>query len=160
MTELVQYVTFGVAKDIFAAPVALVSEILDLAPISRLPKAPAELLGMIDVRGLGIPVVDLRALLSLPQADDTPSTRIVVLTVRRGGKDTVVGMKTDRVYEVTTLDEDALEPPPELGTGWNDGAVAGIGRRSGAFVTVLDLDRLVGGIDLKATSPSAAALDA
>ena len=57
MAEQIQYVTLGVAEEIFAAPVATVQEILDMLPIARLPRAPENLLGMIDVRGKGVPVV-------------------------------------------------------------------------------------------------------
>ena len=85
MAELSQYVTLGVAGELFAAPVGKVQEILDTRPIARLPQAPASLLGMIDVRGQGIPVLDLRLTLGLAPADDTENTRIIVLTVDRNG---------------------------------------------------------------------------
>lgn len=149
MNQIVQYLTFGVAEDLFAAPVGRVREILDLAPISRLPRSPAELLGMIDVRGASVPVVDARRLLGLEEAADSPNTRIVVLTMMRRSGETVFGLKTDRVFEVTSLDEEALEAPPEIGAGnWNAGAITGIGRRNGAFVTVFDVDRLFAEVDV------------
>ncbi|MEX6506065.1 chemotaxis protein CheW [Jiella sp. M17.18] len=149
MNQIVQYLTFGVAEHLFAAPVGRVREILDLAPVSRLPRSPAEFLGMIDVRGASVPVIDARRLLGLGDADDTASTRIVVLTMMRGGRETVVGLKTDRVLEVTNLDEETLEAPPEIGArDWNDGAITGLGRRNGAFVTVIDVDRLFADVDL------------
>ncbi|NDW05583.1 chemotaxis protein CheW [Jiella pacifica] len=148
MNQIVQYLTFGVAEDLFAAPVGRVREILDLAPISRLPRSPAELLGMIDVRGASVPVVDARRLLGLEETTDTTNTRIVVLTIMRRSRETVFGLKTDRVFEVTSLDEGALEAPPEIGAGnWNAGAITGIGRRNGAFVTVFDVDRLFDAVD-------------
>ena len=71
-----QYVTLGVDGDRYAAPVSRVREILDLRPIARLPRAPAELLGVIDVRGRSIPVVDLRCLLGLPPGVDDGQTRL------------------------------------------------------------------------------------
>ena len=67
MAEHAQYVTLGVAEELFAAPVAKVQEILDMRPIARLPQAPDTLLGMIDVRGQGIPVVDLPGAYASPQ---------------------------------------------------------------------------------------------
>lgn len=74
MAERSQYVTLGVGTDLFAAPVARVQEILDMRPIARLPQAPPHLLGMIDVRGQGVPVLDLRMTLGMPPADDTENT--------------------------------------------------------------------------------------
>lgn len=153
MAERAQYVTLGVAKELFAAPVERVQEILDMRPIARLPQAPHNLLGMIDVRGQGIPVLDLRATLGIEAADDNENTRIVVLRIGGAEKDLTVGLRADRVFEVTVLDQDELDPPPAISATWHTHSIAGIGRRKGAFVTVLDLDRLLAGTDLPAPKP-------
>lgn len=143
MAERAQYVTLGVAGELFAAPVEMVQEILDMRPVASLPQAPANLLGMIDVRGEGIPVLDLRLTLGIAPAEDTENTRIVVLRVTTQAGSMKVGLRTDRVFEVTVLDTETLDPPPAINGSWHGRAVAGIGRRNGAFVTVLDLDRLL-----------------
>jgi purine-binding chemotaxis protein CheW len=143
MAELSQYVTLGVADEVFAAPVSRVQEILDMRPIARLPRAPDNLLGMIDVRGQGVPVLDLRLTLGLPGIADSENTRIVVLSVRGTSGELTLGLRTDRVFEVTVLDSDVLDPPPAISAGWADHCIEGIGRRNGRFVTVLDLDRLL-----------------
>lgn len=142
MTDMAQYVTLGIASDLLAVPVERVREILEVQPISRLPHAPAYLLGMIDVRGQGVPVVDLRLKLGLEQAGETENTRIIVLDATVGARELTFGLKTDRVFEVTVLDETELEPPPEIGVKWRSEFIAGIGRRNGAFVTVIDLAQL------------------
>jgi len=142
MSGTSQFVTLGAAEEIYAAPVERVQEILELRPISRLPNAPANLLGMIDVRSEGIPVLDLRATLGLPVAGDDENTRIVVLRFKADGRELTLALKTDRVFEVTVLDDETLSPPPPTGRRWDSRVIAGIGRRNGAFVTVLDLDRL------------------
>lgn len=148
MSESAQYVTMGVAKDIFAAPVERVQEILDMRPIARLPHAPANLLGMIDVRGRAVPVLDLRLTLGLDPAEDNENTRIIVLSAAVGSTSMTVGLRTDRVFEVTVLDEDRLDAAPTINGNWTGDCIAGIGRRNGSFVTVFDLDRLIGRIDL------------
>lgn len=143
MADKQQYVTLGVAEELFAAPVDRVQEILDVCPISRLPRTSPNLLGMIDVRGEGTPVFDLRTTLDMPAKEDTENTRILVLFLRSGTEETRIGLRTDRVFEVTALDEDDLDPPPRMGKFGDALAIAGIGRRKGAFVTVLDLDHLL-----------------
>jgi purine-binding chemotaxis protein CheW len=148
MAELAQYVTLGVAGELFAAPVEKVQEILDTRPIARLPQAPHNLLGMIDVRGQGIPVLDLRLTLGLEPAADTENTRIIVLRVAPRGSELTVGLRADRVFEVTVLDAPELDPPPAIEGAWSGRSIAGIGRRNGKFVTVLDLDRLLNGTDI------------
>lgn len=156
MAENAQYVTLGVADELFAAPVETVQEILDMRAIARLPQAPANLLGMIDVRGQGIPVLDLRLTLGLMPAGDTPNTRIIVLTVHARGQGLTVGLRADRVFEVTVLDSPELDPPPQVSGSWTGRCIAGIGRRNGQFVTVLDLDRLLGAVELPVPASAAA----
>lgn len=139
-----QYVTLGVADERFAVPVDRVREILQMQPVARMPNAPPHFLGIIDVRGQGVPIVDLRRKLGLGECRDDENTRIIVLQVAVDGRDVVLGLKTDRVFEVTVLDGGQLEPPPEIGAKWQSDCIAGIGRRNGAFVTVFDLSRLFG----------------
>ena len=146
MAEQSQYVTLGVSDELFAAPVEKVQEILDMRPIARLPQAPDTLLGMIDVRGQGIPVVDLRLALGLPEASDTENTRIIVLTLAGAEGELKMGLRADRVFEVTVLDDAELDPPPAVSGSWSGRCIAGIGRRNGRFVTVLDLERLLGSV--------------
>jgi purine-binding chemotaxis protein CheW len=144
MAERSQYVTLGVADELFAAPVSKVQEILDMRPIARLPRAPDNLLGMIDVRGEGIPVLDLRQTLGIDPVSDTENTRIVVLSINGPQGPLTVGLRADRVFEVTILDSETLDPPPAISAGWSGHCIEGIGRRNSRFVTVLDLDRLLG----------------
>jgi purine-binding chemotaxis protein CheW len=138
-----QYLTLGLDQEIFGIDIQNVHEILDMRRISALPQAPDFLLGMIDVRGSGYPVVDLRMKLGLPRVDPTPFTRIIILNVPVNDVPKGVGFVADRVFEVTCLDEDRLEPPPEVGGRWRSAYIAGIGRKGAAFVVVLDLARLM-----------------
>ena len=138
MTEHKQYVTLGVAESLFAVPVTRVQEILEPQPFARMPRAPMDFLGIIDVRGQSVPVIDLRLRLGMPAADDTLDTRIIVLDIA-----------IDRVFEVAELDG-PLEPPTKIGSRWSTDCIAGVGRRNGAFVTVLDLDQLFSQDDVAA----------
>lgn len=153
MSENAQYVTLGVGEERFAVPVERVREILQAQPIARLPNAPPYFLGMIDVRGQGVPVVDLRLKLGLEQGQDTENTRIIVLQVMIEGRELTLGLKTDRVFEVTELDGNQLEPPPEIGARWRSDCITGIGRRNGLFVTVVDLGRLFGTSEIAQIAP-------
>jgi purine-binding chemotaxis protein CheW len=154
MAENAQYVTLGIAEERFAVPVERVREILQVQPVARMPNAPPYFLGMIDVRGQGVPVVDLRLKLGLDEGRETENTRIIVLQVVVDGRDLTLGLKTDRVFEITALDGDRLEPPPEIGTRWRSDCIAGIGRRNGAFVTVFDLSRLFAVTEVAFMAPS------
>ena len=141
MSISTQYVTLGVAGNVFGISVERVQEILEPQAVAEMPNAPADFLGIIDVRGEGVPVIDLRLRLGMPAAADTENTRVLVLEALLSGARRKVGLRTDRVFEVTSLDGD-LEPAPEIGSRWRAESVAGVGRRNGKFVTVFDLDRL------------------
>jgi purine-binding chemotaxis protein CheW len=143
-----QHLTFGLAGETFAMPVRQVREVLDLQRIARIANAPPLLLGMIDVRGQGIPVVDLKRKLALPETETTEHTRILVLEVTRQGRQLVVAALADAVHEVANLAGDTVEPPPEFGETWDNSFMHGIGRRNGAFVTMLDLEQVFRGQDL------------
>ena len=157
MPNRIQYLTLGLDQETFGIDIQHVREILDMGPISALPHAPDFLLGMIDVRGSGYPVVDLRLKLGLPRAEHTPATRIIILDVPVHGRRTGVGFVADRVFEVTSLDKGGLEPAPEVGGRWQSNYIDGIGRKGSTFVVIFDLDHLMGGSPLEARPPTAAA---
>lgn len=148
MAQTTHYVTLGIERELFAVPVARVREILDRRDVALLPFAPACLLGIIDVRGQAVPVIDLRVKLGLPPVPATASTRILVLEVTVGGRDLLLGLVAERVFEVTELDGGRLDPPPEAGVAWRPEGVLGVGRRNGAFVIVLDPTRLFADDDI------------
>lgn len=137
------YVTLGIDDEVFAVQVRLVEEILDYRPVTLVPNAPVFMRGMIDVRGRTVPVIDLRARLGLPPRAPTPHTRIVVLRCGMGVRSLALGLVADRVFEVTGLDGDVLEPPPDIGIRWRSDYIQGVGRRNQSFVVVLDLERLL-----------------
>lgn len=141
-TEIRSYVTMGVEQEVFAVEVEHVREILDFRPPSQLPNAPPFLIGMIDVRGATIPVVDLRNRLGFPPAAVTDMTRILVLEADCDGRELVMGLLTDRVYEVAELAAADIEPAPEIGVRWKSDYIKGVSRVRGSFVVIFDLDKL------------------
>jgi purine-binding chemotaxis protein CheW len=137
-----QFVTLGIEREVFAVPVEAVHEILAMRPVSRVPEAPAYLAGLIDVRGRGVPAIDLRAKLGLGPTAATENTRILVLEVPVGGRNLVIGLIADRVFEVMALDLRQIEAPPDIGVAWRSEYIKGVGRRGDGFVIIFDLARL------------------
>jgi purine-binding chemotaxis protein CheW len=144
MAHVTQYLTFGIDRERFALSVDKVQEILDLQPISRVPHAPAYVVGLMDVRGVGMLVVDLRTKFGLARAEATNRTRVIVVDAVIDGRKSSVGLVADCVYEVTDLGGKDLEPPPSIGSRWRADYIVGVGRHGSAFVIVLELDRLLG----------------
>lgn len=138
-----QVVTFETDGALYAVPVDRVQEILDMRETAIMPNAPDHLLGIIDLRGENIPVVDLRCILGLDIAANTPFTRIIVCRISQSSSEIVVGLRTDRVIEVTSLDDGTVKPLEKMEiVSWRAASIVGIGRHEGRIVSVLDVDML------------------
>lgn len=153
-----QFVTLGLDEEVFAVPVELVREILDMRQPFRIPEAPVHLAGLIDVRGQAVPIIDLRLKLGLQPRDAGADTRILVLDVPVDGHDLSLGLIADRVFEVTALDAGSIAPPPEIGTRWRSDYIAGIGRRGDSFVVIFDLSRLLSSEDVAVLGSAAVSM--
>lgn len=140
--DIRQYVTVGIGNEIFALEVTQVREVLDLCPLIRVPNMPEFMLGVIDVRGHGVPVVDMRRKFGLPAVEPDSHARIVVLEMEINQRPLVIGALTDRVYEVAEFAVDTVEAPPELGVRWRSDIIGGISRRGEALVILLNLHSL------------------
>lgn len=151
-----QYVTLCLGAEVFAAPVALVREILDYRECFRIPEGPEFLLGLIDVRGRGTPVIDLRTKLGLPRVEATANTRIMVLDVPIGTRTLALGLVADRVLEVATFRGDQIEPAPDVGIAWASDYIAGVVRRDEGFVVLFNVPRLLTANDIARLTTSTA----
>ena len=136
------FVTFSLGNEIFAVPVEVVREILDHEEPFRIPHGPDYLLGLRDVRGQGVPVIDLRLRLGMSATEKTPHTRILVLDVPVEGRVLALGLVADRVYEVVPFQREQIETAPDIGIRWRSDYIAGVVRRDGGFVVIIDLARL------------------
>lgn len=138
-----QFVTLCLGAEVFAVPVALVREILDYRDSFRIPDGPAHLMGLIDVRGRGTPVIDLRTKLGLPKVPPTPATRIMVLDVPLADRILALGLVADKVLEVVSFSAEQIEPAPDVGIAWRSDYIAGVVRRDCGFVVLFDLPKLL-----------------
>lgn len=137
-----QFVTFALGEELFAVPVEVVREILDHEEPFKIPHGPEYLLGLRDVRGQGVPVIDLRLRLGMSRTVKTPHTRILVLDVPVGDRVLALGLVADRVFEVVPFRDEQIESAPDIGVRWRSDYIAGVVRRDGGFVVIVDLARL------------------
>ena len=154
----IQVVVFGLGDEEFALPVTTVREILDHRTAYRVPHAPDWLLGLTDVRGDSVPMVDLRVRLGMPPVEPTLTTRILVVDVPGAqGQSRALGMVVDRVLDVSTFAAESVEGAPDLGGRWRSEQIEAILRRGAGFVALLDPVRLFGAADLDVTRAAAIA---
>jgi purine-binding chemotaxis protein CheW len=136
-----------------ALEIGRVREVVDPAPLTPVPRMPAFLLGVMNLRGRVVTVVDLGMKMGLGPAGSGPDACILLATVRIGGESTWLGLPADAVREVVSLPPAAISPPPRLGLGLRSEMVRGVADWSGDFLLVLDIDRALADLGVEAPSP-------
>ena len=140
--DIRQYLTFRLGEEIFGLDVGKVREILDMTTITKIPRTPEFLRGVINLRGNVVPVVDMRLKFGLPTVESTVDTCIVVTEVSLDGETTVLGALVDSVQEVFELEPGQIEPAPRIGTRLRTEFIQGMGKRDGRFIMLLDVDKV------------------
>lgn len=111
-----QCLLFRILDETFALPITAVREVLQDIRITAIPKTPAFIVGVMNLRGQIVPVLDLRRKFGMEAAATTPDTAVIVVEVPFGEKELLAGVRVDGVEAVTTVQQDAIVPPPEMGT--------------------------------------------
>jgi purine-binding chemotaxis protein CheW len=135
-----RYLAFELGGEEYAIEVERVEVVLETVPITRVPNAPAHLRGVINYRGAVIPVADLKTRFGEGRTAAVEGSSVIVLHIRYGGEDLVVGILADGVREVIDLERSSIERPPQMGARVDDALIAGIGEQGGKFIVVLDID--------------------
>ena len=150
--ETNQYLTFKLDQEIFALSIAKVREVLDFTEITKVPKTPDFMRGVINVRGGVVPVMDLRVKFGMEPTPQTVNTCIIIVEILIEGEKTILGALADQVEEVLDLDPDQIEPPPRVGTGLRTEFIKGMGKREEQFIIILDIDRVFSSDELVAVA--------
>lgn len=136
------FLSFKVGEEYFAATVGKVLSILDLVTITRVPGSPSFMLGIINLRGAVLPVIDSRIRFGIEPGPFTANTCIVVMEVNFGQELINIGMLVDGVQEVIEIHPDSIMPPPGLGSKYKAGFLQGIIHYAGRFILLLNVDAL------------------
>ena len=137
-----QFLTFKLDEEIYALDILQVREVLDYTTITKVPKMPQFMRGVINLRGGVVPVVDLRLKFGLAITENTVDTCIIIMEISLDGETTLLGALADSVQEVITLDSEQIEPPPKIGTRLNTEFIKGMGKKNDDFIIILDIDRV------------------
>ncbi len=142
ITEAAQYLTFRLGDEMFALDVRQVREVLDMRSITKVPRAPDFLKGVINVRGSVVPVADMRYKFAMERTEESSNTRIVVMEISLDGEAIVMGALADSVHNVVELVPEQIEPAPSIGNRWRTEFIRGIGKLDEQFLIILDIDRV------------------
>jgi purine-binding chemotaxis protein CheW len=154
-TTLKSYLSFQLGDEMFAADVSKVLEILEMRPITKVPRCPSYMRGVINLRGSVLPVLDTRIKFGLETRDDTVDTCIVVLRVLMEGEPLTLGALVDSVEEVLELTDADIEAPPSIGSKFNPEYMHGMVKMDDTFIMILNVDKVFSGDELMAVTDSA-----
>lgn len=149
-----QILTFSLGAETYGVEILRVQEIRGFTAVTRIPQSPPHVLGVLNLRGTVVPIVDLRMRFSLAEVAYTALTVIIVLSVEGGSGRRNFGLVVDGVSDVMDLAPDAVRPTPEFGGQVNTDFIRGLATLGDSMVMLLDIDRLIGD-DLREVSAAA-----
>lgn len=138
-----KYMTFRLAREEYGLEILKVRELIGLMEITRVPKAPPHVRGVINLRGKVIPVVDLRLKFGMDPTDPTSQTVIIVVQLSAENGGLTMGILVDEVLEVRAITAEDIEPPPNLQGEVTTNFVRGVGKADKRVIFLLDIDRVL-----------------
>lgn len=147
--DIKSYLTFELGEEYFAAHVSKVLNILEMIRITKVPKAPEYMRGVINLRGMVLPVVDTRIKFGLSKTEITKNTCILVLEVEIDHERIQVGALVDSVQEVIEIDEEEIKAAPSIGNKYRSEFINGMYQKDeNTFIMLLDMDLVFSEIDI------------
>ena len=140
-----KYLTFELEGEVYGLEILKVQEIIGMMNVTRVPRTPEFMRGVINLRGKVIPVIDLRLKFALSAKEDTDRTCIIVVQVTHDTRQVTMGLIVDEVSEVQTIVESQIEPPPSFGASVDTDFILGMGKLGEKVVMLLDADKVLSG---------------
>ena len=140
VAETNQYLTFMLEEEVFALDIHKVREVLDFSTVTKVPRTPEFMRGVINLRGTVVPVVDMRLKFGMARTENTVNTCIIIVELVVSGETVVVGAMADSVREVIDLEPEQIEPAPRIGTSLQTEFIRGMGKHNDNFLIILDID--------------------
>ena len=138
-----QYLSFFLGGQEYATDILRVQEIKGWDTVTRVPYSPNYILGVINLRGAIVPVVDLRVRLALESASFDSATVVIVVRVAGARGERIVGLVVDAVSDVYSFSDENIQPPPEAVGSLDQMFVLGLAKHEDKLVIILDIERLV-----------------
>ena len=138
-----QYLTFSLGNELYGLEILKVQEIIGLMPVTKVPRTPHFVRGVINLRGKVIPVIELRTKFEMESREDTSMTCIIVVQVATATQHVTMGIIVDEVAEVMAIQGNQIEPAPSFGAGVKTEFILGIAKVGAKVVILLDVDRVL-----------------
>lgn len=144
-----QYLSFNLDDEVFALDISKVREVLEFTKVTRVPKTPDFMRGVINLRGNVVPVVDMKVRFGLGETMKTVNTCVIITEVRLEDEFVVLGAMADSVDEVFDLEAEEIEPAPRIGNQLKMDFLKGMGKKGEDFILILDIDRIFSSDELE-----------
>lgn len=144
-----KYLTFRLAGEEYGIEILKVQEIIGMMAITQIPRTPASVRGVINLRGKVIPIVDLRVKFAMERAEETEKTCIIVVQVRSAAGTVTMGFIVDEVCEVLDIAADEIEEAPRFGTGIDTAYIMGMAKLKGSVKILVDIDKVLGAAEME-----------
>jgi purine-binding chemotaxis protein CheW len=138
-----KYLTFKLAEEEYGLEILKVQEIIQMQTVTRVPRTPDYVRGVINLRGKVIPVVDLRKKFGLDVSKDTEKTCIIVVQITHGESKVTTGIIIDEVKEVLDIKSENIEETPSFGASINTEFILGMGKIGASVKILLDIDKVM-----------------
>jgi len=138
-----KYLTFKLGEEEYGLEIMKVQEIIGMMPITKVPRVPEYVRGVINLRGRIIPTIGLRSKFAIKQIEDTEKTCIIVVEIMSSRGKVNVGILVDEVAEVLDIDADEIDRAPEFGTSLHTDFILGVGVVKGEVKILLDIDKVL-----------------
>ncbi|WP_022664970.1 chemotaxis protein CheW [Desulfospira joergensenii] len=138
ITKTSQYLSFKLDEEIYAMDINNVREVLDFTQMTKVPRMPDFMRGVINLRGGVVPVVDLRLKFGMEKTEINVDTCIIIIEVSFDSEETLLGIMVDSVQEVMSLEPDQIEPAPRIGTRLKTEFIKGMGKKDNDFIIILE----------------------
>jgi purine-binding chemotaxis protein CheW len=145
-----KYLTFRLGAEEFGLEILKVQEIIKMMDITKVPRMPDFVRGVINLRGKVIPVVDLRRKFTMDSLATTEKTCIIVVKISHETRSVTTGIVVDEVSEVLDVGSEQIEPPPQFGAAVDTHFILGMGKIGKRVVMLLDVDRILAGAEMEA----------
>lgn len=139
----IQLLTFLLDNEVYGTDISQIQEVLEYRKVTPVPRTPDFLLGVINLRGRVVPVVDLRRQFEMAVSDISVNTCIIIVDVMLDGEKTPLGILADAVKEVVELSMDNITPAPRIGSRINTRFISGLGKYEEEFIIILNLPRVI-----------------
>lgn len=138
-----QFLSFLIAEEEYGIEILKVQEIKSWGPYTPLPKSPDYVLGVINLRGAIVPIIDLRCRFGLPPTDYTPTTAVIIVRTGSSEHERIIGLVVDSVAEVYHLSPEAIQDVSETKSGEKASYVRGFGQIDDKLVILVNLDPII-----------------